>query len=880
MSDDDPTRSQLPTVTAPMTVGEPRLLMEGDRVGRFLVVRHVAQGGMGALYKAYDPQLDRAVALKLVRTGGVEETPFRERLLREARALARLSHPNVVTIYDAGVFGDNEVFIAMEFVEGTTLRRWLRTPRSIAERLDAFLEAGAGLAAAHRAGLVHRDFKPDNVIVGEDGRVRVVDFGLARATTSGGEPGEPEAARAVSPLAVDLPSPGSTPDPLATPLTQFGTQLGTPRYMAPEQHLGLPVTEKTDQFAFCVALHEALYGAPPFSAKKHDELVLAVTAGKLDPPPPGADVPRWIRDVLVRGLSRAPDARFPTLDALLDALRKDPAARRRTWIVRAWIAAAALAAAGSIAYAANRPRLACASVGRDVESAWGAERRGSVEAAFGRSGTPYAPTMLGAVERALDAYAKDWSEASVRACLAGLERSDGTREATSRCLRERLVDLGALTEQLADADAKTVASAESVALGLPSPSACTTPAGLAGTAMPPRDPVVRARVDDLERRRAGAATRADLGHLEEAQAVLEGVLHDAEVTNHGPLVADVLFDLGRVEGYRLAYAPAEARLLRAVTVADASRQDATRARAETELVRLDYTQAHYDDALTHADRAMGVAQRVGDDALTARLFMQRAWARSFAGKNEEAIEDARQGLALVTRAEGPRSPLAAELHSVLSSAASDLGRGDEAEREGREALAIVESIYAAQSERRARMSENLALVLADRHEMAEAVALQSRAVDTAVALWGDGSANTAIKRQNLGSMLVDAGRPADAIPVLQASLSALDADPEQHESQWLAYTLTGLGAAYLATGAPERARPMLERAVAIVESKDLDPDVAGESRYRLAVALVATQGDAKRASALARAGLAELEKAPKLASLADEARAWIATHAR
>jgi tetratricopeptide (TPR) repeat protein len=167
---------------------------------------------------------------------------------------------------------------------------------------------------------------------------------------------------------------------------------------------------------------------------------------------------------------------------------------------------------------------------------------------------------------------------------------------------------------------------------------------------------------------------------------------------------------------------------------------------------------------------------------------------------------------------------------------------------------------------------------ASEHKYEEALALQEQAVKVAIALWGDASANTAIKRQNLGSMLVEVKRPAEAIPILEAARRALDADPAQADSQWLAYTLTGLGAAYLATDDPTRARTVLERAVAIAVAKELDPDVAGESRYRLAVALVETKGDMRRARELARAGIAELEKAPKLRPLANEATAWLSAH--
>ena len=221
----------------------------------------------------------------MLRTSGPSAQPFRDRLLREAQALARLSHPNVVTVYDVGVFGEDEIFVAMEFVAGGTLARVARTSaRSRRAILDTFLAAGEGLAAAHRAGLIHRDFKPDNVLVGEDGRVRVMDFGLARASLT--ETREPQSVPPnVGPPSAESGDLFDSTDPLSTPLTEVGSQPGTPRYMAPEQHLGQAATDKSDQFSFCLALYDALYGVHPFARKRRDDLIAAVTAGRVDPPP-------------------------------------------------------------------------------------------------------------------------------------------------------------------------------------------------------------------------------------------------------------------------------------------------------------------------------------------------------------------------------------------------------------------------------------------------------------------------------------------------------------------------------------------------------------------------------------------------------------------
>ena len=274
-------------------------------IGRFAVLRKLGEGGMGAVYAAYDEQLERRVALKLLHDGD------HARLLREAQALARLSHPHVVQIYEAGEF-EGHVFVAMEYVEGPTLAAWLAAaPREVDEILEVFVQAGRGLAAAHERGLVHRDFKPGNVIVGDDGRVRVLDFGLARARESLATPRPTEPAAAPRTGDVGL---------LSSTLTRTGALVGTPAYMSPEQYAGLPIDARSDQFSFCAALYEGLYGQRPFGGETLLELSGNVIAGEVRPPPPRPDVAPAIAAAIVRGLAADPADRWPSIDELLAVL--------------------------------------------------------------------------------------------------------------------------------------------------------------------------------------------------------------------------------------------------------------------------------------------------------------------------------------------------------------------------------------------------------------------------------------------------------------------------------------------------------------------------------------------------------------------------------
>ena len=406
-------------------------LERGQTIDRFVVIGLVGRGGMGEVYAAYDPELDRKVAIKLLRARG-DTADGRTRLLREAQAIAKLSHPNVVVVYDVGTFGDS-VFIAMEFVDGRTLTGWMQAgQRSRREILQVFLSAGRGLAAAHAAGLVHRDFKPDNVMVTNDGQVRVMDFGLARHTRDAEEAAAPRrepAAPGGDPA--DTFDPSADPDAtlniakgdppatsgkyLSVKLTQTGAMLGTPAYMAPEQFAMTATDARTDQFSFCVALYELLYGARPFPGESrpraHDER--SRRPARSAEAPPKSRVPGWLRRVVLRGLETEPARRYPSMTALLSALETDPTIRwRRVATGVGLLACAALAVVGARRAAGSRDVL-CRSGAERWAGVWDADRAASarkeaIHRAFAASEKGYAEQAFAGTSRVLDAYVRKW----------------------------------------------------------------------------------------------------------------------------------------------------------------------------------------------------------------------------------------------------------------------------------------------------------------------------------------------------------------------------------------------------------------------------------------------------------------------------------------
>ena len=390
--DDDPTLLQGSADPATGGAADPaRRIVPGDRIGRHVVERRLAAGGMGVVYLARDPDLDRPVAIKLLRP---ELATSRSRLLREGQAVAKLSHPNVVTVYDVGALGD-DLYIAMEYVPGRTLGSWLRrAERPWREVLARFRAAGRGLAAAHRAGLIHRDFKPDNVLLGDDGRVVVSDFGLARS----------DGPRAGGAGAGDLD------------LTRTQGLLGTPAYMSPEQFAERPLDGRSDQFSYCVSLWQGLFGRRPFDVGGDDttaveDLIRAVTCGDLRDPADRRGVPVRIVRTLRRGLAADPAARFPTMEALLEALR--PPDRRPVVFAAVGIGAVAVLAAAASRGGATAPGVAdCGEPARRPAALWNDAAR----AAYLAAGDP-----AHAAEDAawFDEIARRWSATARAICEAG-----------------------------------------------------------------------------------------------------------------------------------------------------------------------------------------------------------------------------------------------------------------------------------------------------------------------------------------------------------------------------------------------------------------------------------------------------------------------------
>ncbi len=435
----------LSTAEGDIATPESLSLEPGARIGRYLILERVGSGSMGVVYGAYDPELDRKIALKLLRGGqpGQDEVVARGRLLREAKAMARLAHPNVVVVHDVGVF-EGQVFLAMEFLGGGTLRSWLASaPRAARDVLKVVVAAGRGLMAAHAAGLVHRDFKPENVLLDKEGRPRVVDFGLARDAIADCESTE----TALDAAAVTARLNSSSSHGHLDTLTSSGAVVGTPAYMAPEQIAGEPTTERSDQFSFCVALYEALYGQRPFTGESLLQVFHNVNRGNLAPVSEDHEVPAWIRRALVRGLRSEPGERWPSMAALTVALEDDPADRHRRWFLSGVGIAVVLATLLGGAHAINHRR-------QELERQVGAHQQAAAQAsAAGRTRAAALRELRKRAFAAFDGRDRVQGEALWRQALAAVVDVEGAYNRAEQAYETALVldpDRGDLRRQLAD----------------------------------------------------------------------------------------------------------------------------------------------------------------------------------------------------------------------------------------------------------------------------------------------------------------------------------------------------------------------------------------------------------------------------------------------
>lgn len=887
---------------------------KGDTVGRFVLLDRLGQGGMGVVYAAFDTELERRVAVKIIR-GERPSVDNRSRWLREARAMAKVAHRNVVTIFETGIDGD-DVFIAMEQIAGGTLSEWMveihateawRRGHMTTAILSTLLQAAQGLAAAHAVDLLHRDFKPDNVLIGQDGTARVADFGLARGLDNTPEVDKPE----LDKPELDKP----------TPITR-GCQ-GTPAYMSPEQFENQTLDARSDQFSFCVTAYRALFGVPPFKGTSAQDIATAVMGGQLRDPPVCPPVDHRITAALRRGLQRDPAARFASMDALVAALKLPKRRGRLRWLGALGVAAG-LGAFGWVGRE-QTPLDPCTTGTTQAANAWGAAQTAQVQAALTDPTRSYAPAVSNAVVTRLDAYASDWSDAHRDACRASHvygEQSRAMLDARMLCLSQRLVALRVSVEALATTGPGAIDDAIELIGRLPTLDRCADPQLLQTTLAPPADPQMAIRVAEL--RTAMYATQAARVLMDgpRALALIDAAIADATTLDYPPVQAELLLVRGEALTGLDRPQDAVAALIDAVVMGQEIGADDVVSRAAAGLGRTLGSDLHDAQAgLRWLRLAEATGHRTGMSAeMEADILMQRAWVLARWERRADAVDVAERAVAAAERIEEHGTMRVAATLDILGIALSRASRFPEAEvaltRSRDLDLQVFDSSHPkmierylhlgnVQSQQRkiepARANLQAAVAIAD---SAPGVAASTRALvhDSLGSLWltaqqpdkayaqyqvalklqeaALGETNPAIARtlNNIGLALQGLERYDEAVTVLERSLEIKTAAfGEDHIQLFL--PLFNTGVALVRSAHPRRAIDFFERGATILHAHpgSQRPFHVANHQYWLGIALYESLQDRARGRSLVQGAKVAFD-AIKGVTAGEQAAQWLLEH--
>ena len=824
-------------------------LETGTMVGRYVVLGKLGAGGMGVVYAAYDPELDRKVAVKLLRAGIGASFDARTRLLREAQALARLGHPNVVAVHDTGSVGER-VWLAMEFVEGQTFAAWCAAQPERRSRwrevLAVMIRAGRGLQAAHEAGLIHRDFKPDNVMVSRDGRVRVMDLGLARRGADAVESAAQSTGRGI----------------LSLHLTQAGAVMGTPAYMAPEQFEGADVTPAADVFAFSVTLWEALYGVRPFAGETMMALLANLVAGRMQAPPRGRRVPAWLRRVLERGLASTPERRWPGMQAMLAALARGHT-RARLQVLGASLLL--LGGCAGAVWAHQRSEAArhvdtCVAAGASIDAVWGDAARERVRGALLATGRGYAATTFDKLLPWLDAQAQAWQRVRTAACL-DTAASDDQRDRTLWCIEERHIALASLVERLAQADPQALQGAVPAAAGLERVESCLDRERLARLPVPPAQQRGEARA--LQAALARAANLALAGEYAAGLAAAQQARARAVTLGLAPLAAAARYWIGLLWNALDHHAAAERELEGAYFEALAAGADSVAADAAVQLITVVGNQlARHGDGrrwAQHAEAALRSLEPEPGLRSAARLFYL-AIVEGAAGDNAASQRLDTQALAIRTRLLGPGHLDTAASMSNLGLTQVNVGEYGEGRALLARALPIQMAFLGPEHPEIGKHLANFSVALYRLGEYDEALVLGERGLQLRIQAHGADHTGVAASLTNLAAVYRAVDRNHHARALYERALAIFERrlGPSHPD---VAMALINLAGVLEGAHEDRRALALFERALQIREAA-LPPDHPDIAWARLALAsLKRDQGDLPAARALYARGIRGLEDA-------------------
>ncbi|MEM6293525.1 MAG: serine/threonine-protein kinase [Myxococcota bacterium] len=818
-------------------------------LGRFSVQERVGSGGMGMVYSAWDPELDRKVAIKVVRSDQAGPDAM-SRLIEEARSLAKLRHPNVVTIYDVGESG-GRVWLAMEFVSNT-VQAWLEGKPSASEILDVFEQAGRGLIAAHQAQLVHRDFKPSNLLLAESGRAIVADFGLARSLEH-----------------IDQGATG---------------RAGTPYFMSPEQFDGRAIDARSDQFSFCVCLYDSLFGEHPFEGKSVLERQIAALEGRIRRPARRHGAPGGVLAVLARGLEHDPRRRFADMEALLDALIDKPRRRRRRFVATSLVGGGILAGGVASWGMAPEPPDPCADAPEAFAEAWNSNREDEVMTAFDATELPYASAASKTVVAGLDAYADAWTRMRVDACEATFVRGVQSERLLDRrmaCLDDRRTRAAALIELLAGADAQTVKTSVKAVQRLPPVEPCDDPTVESAYPTLPDDADLASKVQAVESELAAVQALLSVDRSAEALGRVESVLARAEATRWAPLRQKALLVDGTAAMRSGKFTRALRNLEQSLWLAEAQGNDAAVVRAASALlVALSDEDPTSASVTTWFQLGQAVHERLGKRADLGIMLWKSYGAVLLRNQDLDAAEAALQRAVELAEDSLPSGHVRhAELAMQLGSVALAQGRPDRGLALFSQALPILEGAVGSHHPLVGGLHNNFGAVYFGNHEYEKARTEFALAVAIEEALSGEDSVTLADTLYNLA--IVD-DRLGDPDAAKRTFLRVKDMYVRQHgpEHPYVAAVHEELGILARNRGDLDAARKALELALQIktqalgethpeianalkglayVEQTAGNLDRALELFERSATLIVAAVGEDHERSASARARVAKVK---------------------
>ena len=776
-------------------------------VDHFIVIDQLGEGGMGVVLHAYDPDLHRRVALKLLPadTASGETTV---RLFREAQAMARLSHPNVATIYEVGLV-DDQVFLAMELIDGVTLDDWLGDEqRPTDELLGVFAGAGAGLAAAHAAGLVHRDFKPTNVVIDSVQRPRVLDFGLARP----------------APRAAQMSAPDTTVDaqgPLDQTITHAGAVLGTPAYMSPEQYLGQAVDARSDQFSFCVVLYEAFWGRRPFDTKTLPDLTADDVKTVLEVQPK-RETPAAVRRAVERGLQPRRRDRFESMAELLTALQ--PAPRRGRQLL-ALVGMSAVTAVSLLVLWASSPHSGdvCPNPIGELTGIWDGARKAAIKRGFRSTKRPYARKAFDNVTRALDDYTARWLIQRRAACVATHVRKQQSAQLLdlrNQCLDRRLAVVASLSRQFADNPSGDVVDhAREAVARLPSLDYCKDGKALTAVLPPPADAATRAAVRSFREAIDRARALARTGRYKPALAMMRPLMAQIEATGYKPVIAEARLILGILEGKDGRPKVAAPLLRKAAIDAAWAKHDRVAAEAWIQLLNMLSHNGDFVAALALVPMVKaGLARAGAEPALWARFHDTVGLIYSRKGDYKAARPHHERARAMLEKTVGKDNLEYSHVLNHLGLNSWRLGKLDDAIHLFKTKLALDRRLFGELHPTVVRGLNNLGLVYKRKGNLKAAKKRFLRAIDIADQAVGAGHPLSTWAHENVGIVYAQMG---DYAAALRHHRRALDIRIKTYgrDHPDVARSLEGIGAVYWFQGKLDKARPYYAEALSIRKRK-------------------------------------------------------------